>query len=88
MDGNCQACDSYRPLDHCHIKSKGSGGGMESGNLLFMCRECHRFQHSVGWPRFIKHRPRIKKVLSAKGWQIVNEFGVKRLRKRQASEKS
>ena len=79
--GNCQACNRWSELrDRAHIKSKGSGGSMDESNLLLLCRMCHREQHAYGWNRFIAEHPGFDLVLAEKGFEICEEFGIKKLR--------
>lgn len=65
----CAACGS-RPVDAAHIKSKGSGGSSQGWNLLPLCRDDHRRQHSVGWRRFIESNPTVMEALLEKGWEF------------------
>jgi len=79
MDG-CLICGRIA-VDRCHIKSKGAGGTMEPDNLLLMCRFHHRLQHGIGWGRFVEMYPVVRAALREKGWHVVEEFGIKRLRR-------
>lgn len=81
MIGPCQACKKVSELDRCHIHSKGAGGGMESDNLLLMCRYCHQTQHRLGFPKFVDRFPHLEKILLAKGFHVVDHFGVRKLRR-------
>lgn len=81
MEGMCQACGKFGNLDMCHVKSRGSGGDNDQDNILFMDRSCHKSQHQLGWVRFSERHPLVKKALFARGWKVVVEFGLKRLRK-------
>jgi 5-methylcytosine-specific restriction endonuclease McrA len=81
MEGTCQACGKFGSLDLCHIKSRGSGGDNDQDNVLFMDRSCHKVQHQLGWVRFLERRPLAKRVLFSKGWIVILEFGVRRLKK-------
>lgn len=62
------------PTDRCHIKTKGSGGGIEDWNILFMCRIHHVESHKLGWLTFSKKHPIIEELLKLKGWYF-NEYG-------------
>ena len=66
---NCLCCGAIPPVDACHIKSRGSGGGDEWWNVIPMCRKCHTEQHSIGWLRFIKKHSHINEHLSDLGWE-------------------
>ena len=77
----CEACGSIGQTDGAHIKSKGSGGSDDDGNIIDLCRRCHSLQHFLGWDRFIRERERVEKALAKKGFEIVDEFGIKKLRR-------
>lgn len=80
--GYCQCCGRWSEMrDMAHIRSKGSGGTMDESNMLLFCRLCHNFQHSQGWDALIKEHPVLAAVLKDKGFEIVEEFGVRKLRK-------
>lgn len=68
-------------IDRAHIRSKGSGGSMDESNILFLCRICHREQHAYGWNRLVAEHPGFDKVLLDKGFEIVEEFGINKLRR-------
>lgn len=54
---------------------------MELTNLLNLCRFHHSLQHSLGWDRFVEQYPVIRHELKIRGWEIHDEFGIKRLRR-------
>lgn len=66
----------------CHIESRGAGGDDVEDNLIAMCFICHRYQHDHGWSKLIEKHPHLEKILEFKGWVLVQEFGVNKLRKR------
>jgi len=82
MNGNCQACLKSGVMDRAHIKSKGSGGGWESKNILLLCRMCHIASHKMGLYKFTEKYPHLLKELNKKGWKFEDVFGVKKLRKK------
>ena len=43
----CQVCWLRYGLSVHHIKSRGSGGGDTSDNLITLCRKCHDRAHSA-----------------------------------------
>lgn len=51
-------------------------------NLINMCRKCHSLQHQIGWVKMCEKYPLLKRVLKLKGWEIVEEFGLKKLRRK------
>ena len=75
MIGECQACGEVKPLDLCHIKSKGAGGLLNETNTYLACRICHQKQHKLGFVTFVKLFPRMEKILSDKGWHFETIFG-------------
>ena len=79
---HCEACGRFHPLDRAHIKSKGSGGSMGPDNLLALCRVCHQAQHRWGWAKFVEEFPRVARELERRGWEIREELGVMRLRRK------
>src|SRR2546427_12828594 len=51
---NCEICGKNRELDRHHIDSRGMGGSKSlavhaDGNLITLCRKCHRNIHEGGW---------------------------------------
>lgn len=78
---SCIICN--KPADKAHIKSKGSGGGMEKENILDLCRLHHRLQHDKGWSYMMDRYPEIKEELNKKGWEINNLFGIPKLRRKE-----
>lgn len=81
MTGTCAACGKWTEVDKCHIQTKGSSGINDESNIVLMCRSDHQLQHSLGWDRFICERPRVEDVLEAKGFRIVQTFGINKLRR-------
>jgi hypothetical protein len=74
---NCLCCGAVPPVDACHIKSRGSGGGDEWFNVIPMCRNCHSLQHQVGWFSFCEKFSHVKHHLELLGWSFI----CKRLRR-------
>lgn len=79
MLGLCEACGQFKPLDKCHIKTRGAGAGNEPWEYIMMCREHHQEQHKIGWARFADKYPAIKKSLSDRGWVLENVIGIIKL---------
>ena len=75
----CLACGKL-PVDRCHIKSKGAGGTWAETNIIYLCRQDHVLQHTIGWAAFIRKYPTVRKELERKGWCLQIEFGIPRLR--------
>lgn len=73
----CLACG--RRSDAAHIKSKGSGGNDETGNLVPLCRQHHSEQHQLGWVRFSRKYQRVAWALLEKGWAVQRILGVEKL---------
>ncbi len=73
----CLICGSK--ADPAHIKSRGAGGADEASNLLALCRAHHTEQHAIGFVRFAEKHPKVLRALEARGWEIVELFGLKRL---------
>lgn len=76
----CVACGAI-PTDPAHVRSVGAGGGDEHGNVIALCRQCHTRQHALGWHRFISRYPLVGEELKKFGWELVEEFGVMKLRR-------
>lgn len=75
----CVVCG--KPSDPAHIKSRGAGGDDTHDNVLPLCRSHHIKQHALGWNRFCTMFPRAGIELFRRGWRVVEEFGVWRLRR-------
>jgi hypothetical protein len=75
----CVICG--KPSDAAHIKSKGAGGDDVPDNLYAACRYHHYCQHQLGFARMVELYPKLGDVLKEKGWHVVLEFGVNRLRR-------
>lgn len=52
----CEACHGVAS-DHHHVVSRGAGGPDEDWNLVWLCRECHREYHTLGWWKFAERYP-------------------------------
>lgn len=73
----CIIC--FAKADPAHIRSRGAGGDDENSNLLALCRAHHTEQHAIGFVRFTEKHPKVLKALQARGWEIVELFGIKKL---------
>lgn len=76
----CIICGALE-VDAAHIKSVGAGGHDELENILPLCRACHTKQHQFGWFKLCKENPGLVMSLKSLGWELVEEFGVWRLRR-------
>jgi 5-methylcytosine-specific restriction endonuclease McrA len=65
----CVACGATPPVDACHIKSRGAGGGDDWFNIIPMCRKCHTEQHTIGWIQFTKKYSHVNEHLKLLGWE-------------------
>ncbi len=67
----CRPCDvcgeGYRSDPH-HIRSKGSGGDDVESNIISCCRICHSNIHQQGYGYMWRHCPKLKDILTKKGW--------------------
>lgn len=77
----CAACGRLA-TDLAHIKSKGSGGGLEDWNTLRFCRQDHQLQHARGWGFMVRRYPNLKEILDQKGWALTVIFGIEKLRRK------
>jgi len=72
----------FEQLDRCHIVTRASSGqGFEDRYWIHMCRICHTIQGHLSWSRFLVKYPHLHSVLRAKGYALVDELGVKKMRK-------
>jgi len=46
-----------------------------------LCRRHHRMQHDIGIGTFAFQYIQVRNYLTAHGWSVVEEFGVKKVRK-------
>jgi predicted restriction endonuclease len=76
----CEIC-GFPKSDPAHIRSVGAGGDDTGDNLLSLCRLHHRLQHNHSWEWMISHFPILEQILKDKGWELVTEFGRKRLKR-------
>lgn len=69
----CIVC--LKPAEHHHVKSRGSGGGDESSNLMPLCRTHHTEIH---WSRnkFVEKYRKVCEWLLDRGWEL-DEFSGK-----------
>lgn len=64
----CCVCNANPPSDASHIKTRGSGGGDQSFNLISHCRRHHTEWHRYGPKKFCQKYPIMMFVLHKKGW--------------------
>lgn len=67
----CLVCEK-RPVDVCHIKSRGSGGTDEMYNLMPLCRDHHIEQHKIGIITFFKKYSTVNFYMKSIGWYEEN----------------
>lgn len=67
--------------DRAHIKTRGSGAKWNSDEFIHLCRHHHIEQGHLNWKRFSLKYPKIIEILNKKGWEIVDEFGVSKIRR-------
>lgn len=77
-EGRCIVCGA-RGCDPDHIKTRGSGGDDIPTNIVPQCRRHHSDRHALGWVRFLEKYPSARLALEAKGWEIVEILGRKKL---------
>lgn len=77
----CLACRKRKPLDRAHLKSRGAGAGWAEHEWIHLCRWCHVVQHQRGWKFMTQRSPWLIDELKEKGWEIVEIFGVWKLRR-------
>lgn len=76
----CVVC-SAQATDMHHIKTRKSGGSDDPWNLMPLCRMHHQETHRIGAASFALKHIQARNYLHGNGWQIVDEFGVKKLRR-------
>lgn len=75
----CLLCG--RLCDPAHVKSRGSGGDDVPENVLNLCR-IHHSEQSIGIVTFVEKYPVVKAELDRLGWEIIDLFGQKKLRRK------
>lgn len=76
----CLICGLFGS-DPDHIKTKGSGGDDVPNNIVNLCRRHHSERHAIGWSSFVIKYPKMRIELFRRGWQVVEEFGINKLRR-------
>ncbi len=61
-----------------HIKTRGSGGGDEAENILFLCRFHHSEWHQMGAFKFCQNYEKIGKLLKYMGWEFDKDRKLRR----------
>jgi hypothetical protein len=79
--GGCCICGRL-DLDRAHIKTRGAGAGWNSDEYIFLCRPHHIMQSQLNWKRFSERYPIVIKELKSRGWHLVEEFGVWKVRRK------
>ena len=66
---SCRACGKVG-CDPAHIKSRGSGGHDEIGNVIGLCREHHTEQHMKGWRHMVQRYHGVRYFFEFYGWEF------------------
>lgn len=70
----CCACGTkgtdWNPVDPAHIKTFKVSQSDHPANMIPLCRNCHREQHSFGWFLFLANYPHVSFRLSDMGWRM------------------
>lgn len=64
----CIVCGK-RPVDLCHIRSRGAGGPDEPFNLYPGCRSHHQEQHRLGIVTFAVKYGQVWQYFKSLGWE-------------------
>ena len=59
----CEACGNPAPGGPHHIRTRGSGGGDTSENLLQLCGYCHQMIHVEGVGLFVFRNPHLEEKI-------------------------
>lgn len=79
----CDACLKYfESLDRAHVKTRGAGAGWGAHEYIHLCRHCHMVQSHLNWKRFLDKYPHLIHTLGDKGWELREEFGVFKVRRK------
>lgn len=46
---HCESCLTFCPKGDVHHKDYSEGWNCRTGNLLYLCRECHLCEHKPSW---------------------------------------
>jgi hypothetical protein len=65
----CLVCGSHL-TERAHIKTRGSGGGNEDWNIMYLCRRHHIEQHAIGIATFAMKYDSVMEYLTKNGWEI------------------
>lgn len=80
-------CGLRASEDLHHVKTRGSGGGDETWNLMPLCRGCHVTWHAIGHSRFVRLHPHSQIWLTKNGWKV-DGFGKLKREKSEDEEKA
>lgn len=67
----CVHCGKYPAGDTHHVKTRGSGGGDISENLMPLCRTGHTEIHQQGLTTFAERNGGAREWLRAAGWKLM-----------------
>jgi len=79
-DKPCIVCGDL-PSDFCHIQTYATTLKDDESNGVQLCRNCHRVQHQMGIVSFAEAHPKYYEHVKKLGFEIVNIFGIKKLRR-------
>lgn len=72
-------CCGERPVDPCHVKTRGSGGDDIQSNVFPACRRHHDEQGKAGFYKMTKKYPNLGMWLWNHGWTFEGRKLVRRL---------
>jgi hypothetical protein len=58
LEGICEDCHEWKPLDADHRQKRSQGGSHQKENIDWICRECHNKRDNMGDPN--KKKPNKK----------------------------
>lgn len=76
----CVVCNTLG-CDPCHIQTYAVTLEDMESNLYPLCVRCHKEQHDIGIVSFALKYPQVLKDFESKGFEIIDLFGQKKLRK-------
>jgi len=67
--------------DRAHLRTRGAGAKNEWHEYIWLCRKHHIEQGNSGWKKFLDKHKEARPELSKRGWHLIQEFKVWKLRK-------
>jgi hypothetical protein len=72
----CCACGTrgtdWNPVDPAHIRTFKVTQSDHPANMIPLCRDCHRTQHSDGWAVFLANNQNVAQRLMDLGWDFTD----------------